>query len=225
MKPYYKDDWVTIYHGDCRDVLPNLGKFDLLLTDPPYGINGGSGTVGKSRAHKHAYTSFEDTIENIEKIVVPGFRMAIAKCDRAILTPGPKALHLYPPCDAFGSFYQPATAALCLWGRANSQPIFYYGRPHNIGKTINDTTFVITNTISEGASDHPCPKPLIVWKKMVVIGSAEGHEVLDPFAGAGTTGRACKDLGRKCTMIEIDEAYCEIAARRMGQEVFDFSTP
>ena len=55
---------------------------------------------------------------------------------------------------------------------------------------------------------------------------AEGRDVqtvLDPFAGSGTTGRACKDLGRKCTMIEREEKYCEIAARRMGQEVLNLS--
>jgi site-specific DNA-methyltransferase (adenine-specific) len=62
-------------------------------------------------------------------------------------------------------------------------------------------------------------KPLAVVSKMVRLGSQEGETILDPFMGSGTTLRAAKDLGRKAIGIEIEERYCEIAARRFAQEV------
>jgi hypothetical protein len=78
--------------------------------------------------------------------------------------------------------------------------------------------------IAQDGAVHPTQKPLalILWCLTLF---PDAVTVLDPFAGSGTTGRACKDLGRKCTMIEREERYCEIAARRMGQEVLPLSNP
>jgi site-specific DNA-methyltransferase (adenine-specific) len=74
-----------------------------------------------------------------------------------------------------------------------------------------------------GASEHPCPKPLDVWKRILLrVSPVEGELVLDPFMGSGTTLRAAKDLGRKAIGIEIEERYCEIAAKRLAQEVLPF---
>ena len=70
----------------------------------------------------------------------------------------------------------------------------------------------------EQAPDHSCQKPEKLLRRLMLYSGTEG-EVLDPFAGSGTTARAAKDLGRKCTMIEIEERYCEIAANRCRQEV------
>jgi len=220
MTPYYDHAGITIYHGDCRDILPTLPKVDLVLTDPPYGIDGGSGTVGRSRSHKHNYLSFNDTPSNIKMVVVPVFMQALKlSSGRAILTPGPKCMQMYPPPSAFGSIYQPATCALSLWGRANSQPIYFYGRPPRIGIDIGDTTFKVTSTSPERGIDHPCPKPIVVWRELVVLGSNTGDVILDPFMGSGTTLVAAKNLGRKAIGIEIEEKYCEIAAKRLSQEV------
>ena len=69
-------------------------------------------------------------------------------------------------------------------------------------------------------TSHPNEKPLDLVIRLVILGTQEGETILDPFAGSGTTGRAAKDLGRKATLIEREEKYCEIAARRMSQEVF-----
>lgn len=87
----------TLYLGDCREIIPQIPKVSAVVTDPPYGINGGSGTVGKLRAHKHDYLSFEDTPDNIANIVVPAFRAALDRADgRGVITPGPKCLTFYP---------------------------------------------------------------------------------------------------------------------------------
>lgn len=72
---------------------------------------------------------------------------------------------------------------------------------------------------------HPNEKPLALVRKLVTLGTQSSEIILDPFAGSGTTGRAAKDLGRKAVLIEREERYCEIAANRMRQEVFDFGEP
>jgi DNA modification methylase len=73
--------------------------------------------------------------------------------------------------------------------------------------------------------DHPCAKPIGFWKKLLLRGSVrESDIVLDPFMGSGTTLRAAKDLGRRAIGIEIEEKYCEIAAKRLSQKVLDFGT-
>jgi len=221
-RPYYQDSAVTIYHGDCREILPLLPKVDLVLTDPPYGVGGGSGTVGKSRRTKHDYLTFEDTLEHVIREIVPRFREAMALSDRAITTPGSLALCHYPQPDSFGSMIQPATVGMQKWGSADSQPIFYYGRDPRVGKAIGKCSFVVTGRPE--ANGHPCPKPLGFWKKLMLRGSLDGEIVLDPFMGSGTTLRAAKDLGRKAIGIDICERYCEIAAKRMSQEVLDFSS-
>ncbi len=74
-------------------------------------------------------------------------------------------------------------------------------------------------TASVRIDGHSTPKPLQPWQWLVGEGVKVGGTILDPFAGSGTTGRAAKDLGRKCTLIEREERYCEIAASRMAQEV------
>ena len=205
----------TLYLADCRDILPLLNA-DVVVTDPPYGIDGGSGTVGKERAHKHDYLSFEDTPANIREIVVPAFEMALTACNgRGIVTPGPKCLTFYPPPSAFGCLYQPATCSLNLWGRAQSQPVFYYGRPPRIGKTIGDTTYRIDDPSSLGAEGHPCPKPLRTMTQLVHLGSEDGETVLDPFMGSGTTGVACANLGRTFIGVELEPKYFDIACERI----------
>jgi DNA modification methylase len=207
----------TLYLANCFDAMPKApGKADVLVTDPPYGIDGGSGTVGKSRAHKHTYASFEDTPENVKRNVVGAVTEALYVCGgRGVVTPGPKCFMYYPAPDAFGSVFQPATCSLNLWGRASSQPIFYYGRPPRIGKEIGDTTYTVTKADAEGAEDHPCPKPLSLIKQLVLLASDVGETVLDPFMGSGTTGVACAKLERKFIGIEIEPKYFDIACRRI----------
>ncbi len=222
IQPYYQDEWVTIYNADCRDVLPTLDKVDLVLTDPPYGIQGGTGGTSRQRGrgmYKGAFTSEDDTPEFIERVVVPVIRMCIEISTAVIATPGCKNFSMYPQPDSFGTIFQPQSAGAQRWGWTDSQPIFYYGKSPLQGKRLEPCSWTVTEQVR--GIDHPCPKPISFWRKLLQKGMAGNGTVLDPFMGSGTTLRAAKDLNRKAIGIEIEERYCEIAAKRMSQLVME----
>lgn len=212
MKPYYQDSAVTIYNGDCREIIPALGRFDLLLTDPPYGLSG-------AQTEKNAYESYadnsEETIEMVKQVLL------MKQWERAVLTPGQSLMFKYPEPTAIGAFFYPAGAGSCSWGFVCWQPIFYYGKDPFLQDGKGRRANSLSSTEQAEKNGHPCPKPISAWTWLTERASRVGELILDPFAGSGTTGRAAKDLGRKAVLIEIEERYCEIAARRMGQEVFN----
>ena len=218
-KPYYSKDGITIYHGDCREILPTLGPVDLVLTDPPYGIDGGRGG-GNRRRGKGNYTAvgWEDNPEYIAEVCVPIIEYAVANAGRCIVTPGTTNMNLYPLPNDVGCFWTPASTGFGSWGHTTFNPIFYYGRDPRAGKG----QFPNGRTITEqaGVVGHPCPKPLIPWKWLLIKGSVESTDIIvDPFMGSGTSLRAAKDLGRRAIGIEIEERYCEVAVKRLAQEV------
>lgn len=216
MKKYYEDNSVTIYHADCRDIIPHIDVQNV-MTDPPYGIDGGRGGGSRARGKGDYASSFEDTRETIRDIVIPA--IFSVECDGMIVTPGFRNLDLYPQADSFGCFYQPASCGFQRWGNCDSQPILYYGKSYLQGKKPMPCSFVLTE--SPEKNGHPCVKPIKMWSRLMEKLPKEGV-ILDPFMGSGTTLRAAKDSGRKAIGIELEEEYCEIAATRMAQECFSF---
>ena len=221
MKPYYEDESVQIYHGDCRELLPLMPKVDLVLTDPPYGI----GLVQKSWAAenngKQASVVYEDEPEYIRGLIHSVIPLALEQTERAIIFPGPSLLWEYPPARTLGCVYVPSGAGRAPWGFQCSHPILYYGKdPYLVaGLGGRANAFESTKGVTENI-DHPCPKPVEWMRWAVNRGSVDATDtILDPFMGSGTTLRAAKDLGRKAIGIEIEERYCEIAAKRMSQLV------
>lgn len=211
MKPYYDHKGITIYHGDCREILPSLPKVDLVLTDPPYGVN-------------LEYASYIDTEENwfaLMTDVIPMLRR-VAK------------MVIFPSCQIkrLGWFYSNhAPDWIIAWHKGSPghvstigfndwEPLLVYGRTD--GLSMHDFLSV-PNCEQMGAYGHPCPKPLRWATWLIGRACPDGGTVLEPFMGSGTTLRAAKDLGRKAIGIEIEEKYCEIAAKRLQQEVFNFT--
>ena len=221
-KPYYEEPGIVIYNADCRNILPHLPKVDLVLTDPPYGINLGetSGSGGSHGLKLKAYASYDDSYENFISIIVPALNLAIDRATRAIVWTGPH-IHEQRKPNCIGGVYCPAGAGRHGWGFKTFLPVLYYGTAPDIHK---GATF--PNTIRSGyrpdPNGHPCPKLLEWMTWSVELGSRNGDIILDPFMGSGTTLRAAKDLGRKSIGIEIEEKYCEIAVKRLRQEVFKF---
>ena len=206
MTPYYEHAGITIYHGDCREVLPSLEPMDLVLTDPPYGV-------------RFKYTeAYEDTFEGYTEFAMDVFRAARAKAPVMLITTGMKNLWLYPPADWVLCWAKPGSTRRSALGGFNEwEPVLVYGKPriYNDFKYLPDCV-----NHSDQSGEHPCPKPLELYKWL--LNSCPGESVLDPFIGSGTTLRAAKDLGRRAIGIEIEEKYCEIAAKRLSQEVFEF---
>ncbi len=194
MKPYYEDSAVTIYHGDCREMLPTLPKVDLVLTDPPYGLDLSGGTWGNR--FKSEYQNWDKEIVDIFPIIRAGINAVIWGGNHYSL----------PPCRGF-----------LIWDKGG----MFYGRTFAEVDYAWTTFDMPARKFLDGNRDeikqHPTQKPIELMRWC--IGFCHSETMVDPFMGSGTTLRAAKDLGRKAIGIEIEEAYCEIAARRMAQEV------
>lgn len=205
----------TLYLGDCREILPSLGKVKRVCTDPPYGVKLGERT-GSSRYQNEAYRLFDDTPAYVREVCVPAIEQCLAISETLAMTPGNKCMWMYPEPDDVGIWYNPASTNRGRWGfnYANAF-IFFYGKdPHNIGRGMRP------NSLSGSADsvadiDHPCPKPLMFMRWMVERASLSGDVVLDPFMGSGTTGVACTLEGRQFIGIETDPGYFDVACRRI----------
>jgi site-specific DNA-methyltransferase (adenine-specific) len=204
--PYYSDSAVTIYHGDCREVLRQLGeRFDLLLTDPPYGLgekvwDRNAKTPKRRWRLHHGEMRWDESVPDVVSI------LPIA--DKAIIWGG----HLFGLPVARGwlvwnKIIRNWSSGVCELAWTNLDiPIDAFDYSH--GQLAN-----------EGKS-HPTqkPLPLIQW---CITKAGDVQSLIDPFMGSGTTLRAAKDLGYRAIGIEIEERYCEIAAQRLSQEVLD----
>ena len=226
MKPYYEHAGITIYHGDCREILPTLPKCDLLLTDPPYGVNLGDhlGAADSRRDHvlvKGRYASYEDTFENLLEIVVPAVEMALRVVTRGIVFCAGQHIGEFPKPNVIGGIYFPAAQGRNAWGFASLGTALFYGPGCRV--ELGSKATVFSSTAAAEKNGHPCPKPINAMKYFVNLGSEDGDTVIDPFMGSGTTLVAAKNLGRKAIGIEIEERYCEIAAKRLAQEVMAFA--
>jgi len=208
MRPYFEDDAVTIYHGDCREILSTLPPADLVLTDPPYGVG-----------YKYG-NSYQDDAEGYEPFVLGAFQQMRENAPMILITTGMRNLWLYPPADWVLCWAKPgSTRRNGLGGFNEWEPVLVYGKR----RIYNDFKLLPTApNLSKDTGDHPAPKPIALYRWLVAVGSDNGATILDPFMGSGTTLRAAKDLGRKAIGIEIEERYCEIAAQRMSQMVLAF---
>ena len=206
----------TLYLGDCREILPTLGKVDAVVTDPPYGINKGRGGDA-SRWGKGEYQSdiWSDTPEYIGDVVVPAINVALALCEAAGITPGIRHAFMYPRPSDMGCFWTPAAQTHGPWGFSTIQPILYYGKDWRAGYGALPSGILLTEAAEKNG--HPCPKPFNGWRWLVDKVSPPKATVLDPFMGSGTTGVACVKLGRKFIGIEIEPKYFDIACRRIEQ--------
>jgi site-specific DNA-methyltransferase (adenine-specific) len=217
--PYYQDDHVTIYHGDCREVTEWLTA-DVLVTDPPYGRNWRQGDTGSRRGWKsdaHPGIAGDDSTclrDAALRLWAP--RPAVCFGDLLITAPaGALQVLAYDKGDSAGF-----TGAVGGF-RRNVEGIYLIGLPSGLGgrSSVLRSAGIEPPNLSK-QSGHPHAKPVDLLR--LLIGRCPPGAVADPFMGSGSTLRAAKDLGRKAIGIEVDERYCEIAANRMGQEVLDF---
>jgi len=211
MKPYYQDKWVTIYHGDCREILPQLDvKVDLVLTDPPYGIDYQSARrIDWQRKEKikgdDEFPLWLFGIQYDKAIFV------FCRWDNLTEIPKPKSFICWDKCrHSMGDLKHE-------YGRQWEAIAFYPTDNHAFINRPKD----IIRVPCVPACDllHPNEKPVGVASQLIADNT--GDCVLDMFMGAGSTLMAAKKLNRYSIGIEIEEKYCEIAAKRCSQEVME----
>ena len=208
--PYYSDDFVTLYHGDCREILPGLSGADLALTDPPYNAGKDYG------AHNDSMTP-----EAYERWCREWWPFLFAVTRRIAMFPGhgnlPMWYRISKPA-AVGCWYKPGNPGKGILGFEEWEPWLYW---HGGDRGLVGGSSVIRQPIETSeAIDHPCPKPIGLMGKLIT--KCRGLVTIDPFAGSGTTLVAAKRIGRHAIGIELEERYCEIAAKRLSQDVLDF---
>jgi site-specific DNA-methyltransferase (adenine-specific) len=262
VKPYYQHAGITIYHGDCREILPQLPKgwcstcaveladeailaihlaarhdigplIDAVMTDPPYGIKGGMFW----RENGDSLENWDKAGQNAEILGWRAFAARALREDGAFVEFCSAAFErLFSVCDDHRA------VGLNLWTRflivksspaPTVRPTFasafeeavisckgkrrWFGGGYTPNRWIGQTP----NGSCDGWG-HPTEKPIEPLLSLTKALTQEGELLLDPFMGSGTTLLAAKDLGRSAIGIEIEEKYCEIAVKRLSQEVFDF---
>ena len=210
MKPYYEHAGITIYHGDCREILPGVGGADLVVTDPPYGIGGWSASGGNSLSQSEC-----DTINRWDVAPDPDLVRACVSAARYAVVWGGNYM-----CGGLGPFRTPL-----LWDKKLRGMHFADGE---LAWTNFDYGALRIFSLPAAASDargrrqHPTQKPVALMAWCIGLCRPDAATILDPFMGSGTTLVAAKNLGRRAIGIEIEERYCEIAAKRLSQEVMQF---
>lgn len=216
MIPYYEEPGITIYHGDCREILPQL-EGNSLITDPPYGINWGRATWDDDHdTYPKLMQWLSKEGERIQGWVF--IFQAMRNCHRWNAW-FPAGWRIFAACKNFAQIRP--TGVWHSWDPV----IFWNSGPNSVRNSdcVNRDYHVgnVAGVFGE-KSDHPSPRPLDTMKHIIGIATKPGQTIIDPFMGSGTTLRAAKDLGRKAIGIEIEEKYCEIAVKRLQQEVLKF---
>ena len=246
LVPYYEHAGITIYHGDCREILRGLPKVDAVITDPPYEKEAhgeGRRLLGRNmpvgvRRIQPAALSFDAMTPELRNDVATSM---VPLCSGWILVfCQAEAVTLWRDAlDAAGAQYRRAM----VWIKPDSAPQLSGDRPAQgyesivaswagSGRSVwngGGKRGVFTYCKSDSGyghggleSEHETRKPYPLMSELVSLFSDAGQTILDPFMGSGSTLVAAKNLGRKAIGIEKDEKHCDTAAKRLSQEVFDF---
>lgn len=220
LAPYYQDDFVTLYKGDCLEVTEWLAA-DVLVTDPPYGVGWRGMTTGVNKG----YDKHKDGIANDKDATVRD----------AVLD-----LWQNKPAIIFGSWKIPRpdkTKHRLIWYKMGQAPgalnapfmsqdeeIYILGE--GFVSTSPPMRSVIPTREARGVEvakiGHPTPKPVGLIETL--IERCPPGLIADPFAGSGATLIAARNLGRRAIGVELEEKYCEIIATRLSQQAFDFAS-
>ena len=235
VKPYYDEDGVTIYHGDCREVLPSLSiDRGALVMDPPYGIRENWGTNSAPKGTRTMQFDW-DKHPDIDRIVSDGFHAALTHVNSFHCFCGPEQYGFLadkarmqgfiPKPWAWVKKHHPPPAPSNWWPSAFE--LAMYGYSKNVSAYFLDTNpyrknVYVGDTYRHGIRaqekvDHPTQKWLPMIQYIVSCIVPPGGVALDPFMGSGTTLVAARAIGRRAIGIEVEERYCEIAAQRLAQ--------
>jgi len=236
MKPYYQHGGVTIYHGDCREVLPTIESVDHVLMDPPYSDHVHNKQRRGGSAHRHGVVCEGRELGFIalssELMAQVGVWCATSVSRWCGVFSDTESTHLWRAalCDGEGGLEYVRTA---FWRKVGGAPQFTGDRPavsceaitlcHQAGRKRwngggRHGFYEVPIVVGHSGRVHTTQKPEPLMASLVSDFTDVGETILDPFMGSGTTLVAAKRLGRRAIGIELEERYCEIAARRLQQE-------
>jgi site-specific DNA-methyltransferase (adenine-specific) len=252
MKPYYQDDHygITIYNGDCREILPQLEPVDLVLTSPPYNmrtrIRNGEYTERETSEHfSKKYSDFHDAYPideyyEVHKAIIDLLlkKSALVFYNIQIVTGSKEAWF-----RLIGDFNKDIKD-IAIWDKGHGQPamhenvmnrgselVIIFEQNATAGRTFKKSYFNLgemPDVWRDGRggkgiyNEHTAVFSLKLVSRVLLGWSAPGQTILEPFMGTGTTIVAAKQLNRKAIGIEIEEKYCEIAVKRLQQSVLEF---
>jgi DNA modification methylase len=247
VRPYYQDDLVTLYHGDCLRVLPTLATVDHIITDPPYGVDvysrmrnpdSGAGDDRRYGRRRFAIKGGDSlsamkagAIGSLADLVEPCAREFARLCERwCLVFSDVESCHEWRGALTAAGLRYIRTGA---WVKPDAMPQMTGDRPavgfepctiaagpKRLRWNGGGRQALWTHNIVKGSlrPHHPCPKPEALMIDLIgAFTDPDLETILDPFAGSGTTLYAAKRLGRKAIGIEIEERYCAVAAERLSQ--------
>lgn len=225
MTPYYEQDGIEIWLGDCAEVFCHLGRFQHVITDPPYNVRAEDIALEGRSAMKRDFGAWDQDwqpgpfLDRVSLMVHGGGSLLAFTSDRLL-----SALREAPGWKPRGTL---------VWVKTNPAP---HPRPAYVqatelivwlqregGAAVWNGTGYTPNVLTYGACSglertaHPTQKPEALIGELIARHTNAGDKILDPFMGSGTTLVAAKRLGRRATGIEREEKYCEIAAKRLAQ--------
>jgi len=216
LKPYYERGGIVIYHADCREVLPAIppDAVSLLLTDPPYG-RGKADRFG-SRDNLIAATPYTPVVGDAE----PFDPTHLFRYGRLILWGANWYADRLPPSSGW-----------IVWDKKDGGTSDNFGDAELAWTNVTGATRLFRHlwrgmfkaSERDERRVHPTQKPVALMAWLIEQFTQAGDLVLDPYMGSGPVLKACKLLGRRAIGVDIVEAYCEFAARRLAQEVFPFA--
>lgn len=239
-EPYYSDDHVTLYHGDCIEVMEMLGgqTIDAVLTDPPYSSGGRRENSRSIRKSMTRTTEDDDWIRG-DAMSTSGFSYLLRLCAlqwRRLLVPGGHAL-VFIDWRMSGSLAAAMETAdlrqhpTLVWDKKAFGMGAVFRNQHEFivhftsGAAVAPQRRDVGNVLSFSAvrkGDHPTEKPEPLLRTLLSVIAPKGGTVLDPFAGSGSTLSAAASLGLRAVGVEADERYCEVVARRFSQGALTF---
>lgn len=236
---YYQDNAVTLYFGDCLEVMDSLepGSVDAVLTDPPYSSGGRRENARSLRKSMLREMSDDDWIRG-DAMSTNGFTWLMRMCGmqwRRLLVPGGHALsfidwRMWPTLAAALESADLRQHPTLVWDKASLGMGAIFRNQHEFivhmsaGNPREPYRRDIANVLRFAAvrkGTHPTEKPEPLLRTLLSVVAAAGQLVLDPFAGSGSTLAAARSLGARAIGVEADERYCEVIAKRFDQTSLD----
>jgi hypothetical protein len=217
-KPFYHDNFTTIYCADCLDLLPSsLPYVDAIITDPPWPADKTPNMAGADDSFHLFAKACRFFPRLTDRLIV------ILGCDTdpRFLTAVPSSFPYLLTC--WLRRIPPVYKGHTLYG---ADIAYAFGRPRaheHTSKILKSETYSVSKGKRDQLDIHPCFRPEPPMKWLVTNFTKEGDTILDPFMGSGTTLLAAKNTGRKAIGIEIEQKYCEIAVKRLSQSVMNFT--